>query len=81
MSLFCTQRSKTKIIIWFYSDFILTRYSYLREDQKKGEEFARNRMLSRLGFGKYLGQWKTLEVYDNQTKKLVQKYIDGRRVI
>lgn len=79
--LFCTNQSKTKIIIWFYSGFVLTRYSYLREENRKGEEFARNRMLTRLAFGKFKGQWKTLEVYNNQTKELIQKYVDGNRVM
>jgi len=66
--------------MWFYSGFRLTRYSYLREEAKKGEEFARNRLLTRLPFGKYKGQWKTLEVYENETKALIQKYVDGQRI-
>ena len=81
MPLFCSNQSKTKMIIWFYNGFILTRYSYLSEESKKGEEFARNRMLTRLPFGRYLGKWKTVEVYNNVTKELIQKYVDGRRII
>jgi hypothetical protein len=81
MGLFCTEKSKTKIILWFYSGFILTRYSYLREDKLRGGDIARDKMLLRLPFGKYKGQWKTLEVYDNQTKVIIQKYVDGKRIL
>lgn len=67
--------------MWFYNGYRLTRYSYLTEEARKGEDFARRRLLTRLPFGKFKGQWKTLIVYNNQTKEIIQKYIDEQRVI
>jgi hypothetical protein len=75
---YCRICSYSKMIIWFKNGSSKTFYSFFNNDQKSRQKGIE--ALERIGFAKgFKGMWKSMIVYDNQTREQIRQWKDGVR--
>ena len=66
------------MIVWFKNGTSKTFYSFFNNDRKGALHGIE--ALERIGFSKgFKGEWKSMIVYNNQTREPLRKWKDGTR--